>query len=88
MDDTEKCSLEGALGNRGALGGCSDQGETNMHQIVVTVSCRLCPLFPEGELAVVPVPENALFLWEVILFLQNLLYESTVFPHREFGGKK
>ena len=35
-----------------------------------------------------PVPENAVFLWEVILFLQNLLYESAVFTHREFGGKR
>ena len=64
------------------------QGESNMHQIVVTVSCRLCPLFPEGEFCRFLVPENALFLWEVILFLQNPLYESTVLPHREFGGKR
>ena len=28
------------------------QGESNIHQIVVTVACRLCPLFPEGEFAV------------------------------------
>ena len=27
-----------------------DQGESNMHQIVVTVSCRLCPPFPGQEL--------------------------------------
>ena len=29
-----------------------NQGESNMHQIVVTVSCRLCPPFLEGEFAV------------------------------------
>ena len=38
------------------------------------------------------LPENAPFpppfLWEVLLFLQDLLYESTAFPHRELGGKR
>ena len=28
------------------------QGESNMYQIVVAVSCRLCPPLPEGEFAV------------------------------------
>ena len=28
------------------------------------------------------------FLWEVLLFLQDLLYESTVFLHRKIGGKR
>ena len=27
------------------------QGESNMHQIVVTILCRLHPPFPQGELA-------------------------------------
>ena len=29
-----------------------------------------------------------LFLWEVLLFLQDLLYESTVFSHQEIRGKR
>ena len=45
-----------------------------MHQIVVTILCHLCAHFPEGEFAVFRYRENALFLWEVLLFLQNPLY--------------
>ena len=40
------------------------------------------PPFSRRGICRFPVPENALFLWEVLLFLQNFLYESTVFPHR------
>ena len=46
------------------------------------------PPFSRRGICRFPVPENALFLWEILLFLQNLLYESTVFPHREIGGKR
>ena len=46
------------------------------------------PPFSRRGICRFPVPENALFLWEVPLFLQNFLYESTVFPHREIGGKR
>ena len=46
------------------------------------------PPFSRRGICRFPVPENALFLREVILFLQNLLYESTVFPNQERGGKR
>ena len=39
-----------------------------------------------------PVPENPPlpppFLWEVLVFLQDLLYESIVFSHREIRDKR
>ena len=41
--------------------------------------------FSRRGICLFPVPENALFQWEVILFLQNLLYESTVFPTGNLG---
>ena len=44
------------------------------------------PLFLRG-IGPFQVPENAPFLWEVLLFLEDLLYESTVVPHREIGDK-
>ena len=55
-----------------------------MQQIVVTILCRLRPPFSLRGLGPFPAPDNALFLWEVLLFLQDLLYESTVF--RDLGG--
>ena len=59
------------------------QGESNVHQIVVTILCRLRPPFPQGELALFRYRKTPLlFLWDVLLFLQDLLYESTVSPTR------
>ena len=57
------------------------QGESNMHQIVVTVLCRLRPpILPEGRpptsrrgMCRFPVPETPLFLWKVLLFLETPL---------------
>ena len=43
------------------------------------------PPFSRRGICRFPVPENALFLWEVILFLQNLLYESTVLREAKPG---
>ena len=51
-----------------------------MHQIVVTVLCRLPPPFLKVE---VRHGKKTLSLWEVLLFLQNLQnlqHESPVFP--------
>ena len=47
-----KLSVEGLGPLIVRVRGVLSQGESNMHQIVVTVSCRLCPPFPEGEFAV------------------------------------
>ena len=59
-----------------------------MHEIVVTILCRLHPPFPQAELELFRYRKIPLFfLWEVLLFLQDLLYESSVFPHKEIGGK-
>ena len=58
-----------------------------MHQVVVTVLCRLRPPFPEGELALFRYTGNPLFLWEVLLFLQNLQHESPVIHYQDIGGK-
>ena len=35
---------------KGLEGQGNFQGESNMHHIVVNVLCRLCPLFPKGNL--------------------------------------
>ena len=43
--------------------------------------------FPCGELALFWHRKTPLFLWEVPLFLQDLLYESAVFIYREIEGK-
>ena len=61
------------------------QGESNLHQIVVTVLCRLRPPSPLEKLALFQYWKTP---FPVLLFPQDLLYESTVFPHREIGGKK
>ena len=47
------------------------------------------PLFPRG-IGPFPVPEKFQFplLWKALLFLQDLLHESTVFPHQETTGQK
>ena len=59
-----------------------------MHQIVVTTLCRLSPPSPYGELAIFWYWKTP-FPWEeVLLFLQDLLYESTVFPHQEREGQR
>ena len=50
-----------------------------MHQNVVSVSYRLCPACPEGECAAFWCRKNPLFFSDVLLFLQNLQHESTVF---------
>ena len=49
------------------------QGESNLHQIAVTILCRT------GK---PPLPP------QVLLFLQDLLYESTVFPTGKLGAAK
>ena len=41
-----------------------------------------------GGVALFPVQENLPFLWEVLLFLHDLLYESTVFPPPGNWGQK
>ena len=65
---------------------CFDQGELNMHRIVVTVLRRLRPPFSKTGICRFPVPEIPLFLWEVLLFTQNLEHESTVFPPPQGNG--
>ena len=59
-----------------------------MHQIVVTILCRLCPPVAQAELALFQYRENPFFPWEVLLFLQDLLHKSTGFPDQEIGGTK
>ena len=67
------------------------QGESNLHQIVVTILVSPSPPFSLRGIGPFPVLENPpvppTFLWEVLLFLQDLLYESTVFPHQEIGKR-
>ena len=57
-----------------------------MHQIMVTILRRLHLLFPKRS-SPFRYRKTPHFLWEVLLFVQDLLYESTVFPHQETGGK-
>ena len=45
------------------------------------------PLFPKGNLPFSGTGKPPLSLSEVLLFLQNLQHESTVFPYQERGGK-
>ena len=52
-----------------------------MHQIVVTILCRFAPLSPMRNWPASGTGEPP-SLWEALLFVQDLLYESTVFPHR------
>ena len=59
-----------------------------MHSIMVTILRRLRPPFPQRGIGAFPVPENPPFLWEILLFLEDLLYESTLFLHQEIGGKR
>ena len=58
-----------------------------MHQIVVIILCRLPPPFSLRGIGPFPVPENPPFLWEILLFLQDVLYESTVSPTGKWGAK-
>ena len=58
-----------------------------MHQIVVTISCRLRPPFSPRAIGAFPVPENPHFLWEVMQFLKDILCESTVSPRGNRGQK-
>ena len=81
-------SLASAASVRRVAAEWNCQGESNMHQIVVTVSCRLCPPLPQGEFAVCRYRKTPCFYGEALLFLQTFLYESTVFPHRAIGGKR
>ena len=81
---------EHALHRKGGFLRCKSQctnhlfrGESNMHQIVVTILCRLRPPFLfKGNWPFSGTGKPPPFLWEVLLLLQDLLYESTVFPHR------
>ena len=77
-----KTCLSVGLPTRGSV-----QGELNVHRIVVTVLCRLSPPLSQTGICRFPVPEIPLFLWEVLLFTQNLEHESTVFPREEMGGR-
>ena len=62
------------------------QGESNMYRIVVTVLCRLRPPFLlKGNVPLFRYRKTPCFLWEVLLFLQNLQHESAVFPYQETG---
>ena len=63
------------------------QGKSNMHQIVVSILCGFRPPFPQGESALFRCRKTSRFLRKVLLFLQDLLYKSTVFPHQEIGSK-
>ena len=75
-------SLGGVLASSGQG---KNPGDSVMHRIVVTVLCRLRPPFHEGELPF-SCAGKPLFLWEVLLLLQNLRHESTAFPYKEMGG--
>ena len=66
---------------RGIFLGFQNQGESNIHQIVVTVSCRLCPPFPEGEFAVFRYRKTPCFYGESYYFYRiscvNSLFPTT-----------
>ena len=60
-----------------------------MHQITVTVLCRLHPpLFRKGNWPFSGTGKPPFSVEKVLLFLLDLLYESTVSPHQETGGKR
>ena len=46
------------------------------------------PPFPDRESALFQCRKTNPFLWEVLPFLQDFLYESTAFPDREIVSKK
>ena len=69
------------------------QGVSNMllcymHQIVVTVSCRLCPPFPEGEFAVFRYRKTPCFYGEPYYFYRISCMNSLFIPPPGNWGQK
>ena len=58
-----------------------------MHQIVVTVSCRLCPLFPEGEFAVFRYRKMPCFYGESYYFYRIFCMNPLFSPTGTLGAK-
>ena len=67
----------------------SISGKSIMHQVVVTVLCRLPPPppppFPQGNLPFSGAGKPSLLVWEVLLSLQNLRHKFHVFPRQDIG---
>ena len=72
--------------SRTALGHFT-QGESNMHQIVVSVSCRLCPLFPEGDFAVFWYRKTPCFYGESYYFYRISCMNPLFSPSGNLGQK-
>ena len=90
---TERAKLEcswrkGSGGPKKKQGYRIGQGESNMQQIAVTFLCRLHCSLPEAESARFQYCKPSLFLWELLPFLKDLHFESTVFTHLETGYQR
>ena len=66
------------------------QGESNMHQIVVTILCRLRPPFPLRGIGRFPVPDKPPFLWESYYFCRISCMNPLFSPTGKFklGAKR
>ena len=61
----------------------NSQGEQTCTELWLPFCVAFAPFSRRG-MCPCPVLQNPLFLWEVLLFLQNLQHKSTVFPTRKY----